>query len=108
MDPLIRGHYPVIMRRLVGNRLPQFTSEQSELVKGAFDFIGLNYYTTNYAANLPPSNGLNLSYSTDSQANLTGESLKPRDGFLSSFLLELPQEYCCKILQKLCLIILLF
>ncbi|CAD6260548.1 unnamed protein product [Miscanthus lutarioriparius] len=72
MDPLIRGHYPVSMRRLVGNRLPQFTSEQSELVKGAFDFIGLNYYTANYASNLPPSNGLNLSYSTDSQANLTG------------------------------------
>jgi len=106
MDPLIRGHYPVSMRRLVGNRLPQFTSEQSELVKGAFDFIGLNYYTANYAANLPPSNGLNLSYSTDSQANLTGESLKPRDGFLSLFLLQLEQEHCCKILKKICLIIL--
>jgi len=100
MDPLIRGHYPESMRRLVGSRLPQFTSEQSELIKGAFDFIGLNYYTANYAANLPPSNGLNLSYSTDSQANLTGESMKPRDGFRSSFLLELAQEHCCKILKK--------
>ncbi|OEL35434.1 Beta-glucosidase 12 [Dichanthelium oligosanthes] len=72
MDPLIRGHYPLSMRRIVGNRLPQFTKEQSELVKGAFDFIGLNYYTSNYAESLPPSNGLNLSYTTDTQANLTG------------------------------------
>ncbi|EEC77466.1 hypothetical protein OsI_16288 [Oryza sativa Indica Group] len=72
MDPLIRGDYPLSMRGLVGNRLPQFTKEQSKLVKGAFDFIGLNYYTANYADNLPPSNGLNNSYTTDSRANLTG------------------------------------
>ncbi|KAL6652544.1 hypothetical protein ACP70R_011469 [Stipagrostis hirtigluma subsp. patula] len=72
MDPLIRGDYPATMRGLVGNRLPKFTKEQSELVKGSFDFIGLNYYTSNYADNLPPSNGLNTSYMTDSQANLTG------------------------------------
>jgi hypothetical protein len=43
MDPLIRGDYPLSMRRLVQGRLPRFTKEQSELVKGAFDFIGLNY-----------------------------------------------------------------
>ena len=75
MDPLIRGDYPLSMRGLVGNRLPQFTKEQSKLVKGAFDFIGLNYYTANYADNLPPSYGLNNSYTTDSRANLTGESI---------------------------------
>ena len=74
MDPLTRGEYPLSMRALVGNRLPQFTKEQSELVKGAFDFIGLNYYTTNYVDNLPQSNGLNVSYSTDARANLTGKS----------------------------------
>jgi beta-glucosidase len=62
------------MRKLVGNRLPQFTKEQSELVKGSFDFIGMNYYTANYADSLPPSNGLKTSYNTDAQANLTGES----------------------------------
>ncbi|XP_062184374.1 beta-glucosidase 12 [Phragmites australis] len=72
MDPLIRGDYPLSMRALVGNRLPQFTKEQSELVKGSFDFIGLNYYTANYADNLPPSNGLNISYNSDARANLTG------------------------------------
>jgi beta-glucosidase len=73
MDPLIRGEYPLSMRVLVGSRLPRFTKGQPELVKGSFDFIGLNYYTANYADKLPPSNGLNNSYSTDSRANLTGE-----------------------------------
>jgi beta-glucosidase/6-phospho-beta-glucosidase/beta-galactosidase len=74
MDPLVGGDYPVSMRRLVGNRLPRFTKEQSKLVKGAFDFIGLNYYTTHYAESLPPSNGLNSSYNTDYLANVSGES----------------------------------
>ncbi|KAL6882565.1 hypothetical protein ACP4OV_011255 [Aristida adscensionis] len=72
MDPLIKGDYPLSMRGLVGNRLPRFTKEQSELVKGAFDFVGLNYYSSMYAQSLPPSNDLNQSYTTDSRANLTG------------------------------------
>ncbi|XP_003579958.1 beta-glucosidase 12-like [Brachypodium distachyon] len=72
MDPLTSGNYPMSMRGLVGNRLPQFTKEQSRLVKGAFDFIGINYYSANYADDLPPSNGLNISYNTDARVNLTG------------------------------------
>ncbi|CAN6347635.1 unnamed protein product [Urochloa humidicola] len=72
MDPLIKGDYPLSMRKLVGNRLPKFSKEQSELVKGAFDFIGLNYYTAYFAENIPPSNSLNYSYNTDPRANLTG------------------------------------
>uniref|UniRef100_A0A0D9ZM19 Uncharacterized protein n=1 Tax=Oryza glumipatula TaxID=40148 RepID=A0A0D9ZM19_9ORYZ len=55
MDPLIRGDYPLNMRELVGNRLPKFTKEQSEMVKGAFDFIGLNYYSSSYAENAASS-----------------------------------------------------
>ena len=74
MDPLVGGDYPLNMKGLVGNRLPRFTKKQSEMLKGAFDFIGLNYNTTYYAANLPPANGLNISYNTDSQANISGES----------------------------------
>ncbi|RLN29478.1 beta-glucosidase 12-like isoform X4 [Panicum miliaceum] len=72
MDPLIKGEYPLTMRKLVGNRLPKFSKEQSELVKGAFDFIGLNYYTAYFAENVAPSNSLNYSYNTDPRANLTG------------------------------------
>nr|CAH66810.1 OSIGBa0135C13.5 [Oryza sativa] len=72
MDPLIRGDYPLSMRELVGNRLPEFSKEQSEMVKGAFDFIGLNYYASSYADNDPPSYGHNNSYNTDSHAKITG------------------------------------
>ncbi|CAN1859362.1 Beta-glucosidase 11 [Linum perenne] len=43
-EPLVHGDYPEIMKRNVGSRLPTFTSEESELVKGAFDFMGLIHY----------------------------------------------------------------
>ncbi|XLR19457.1 hypothetical protein S83_047369, partial [Arachis hypogaea] len=46
-DPLRRGDYPVIMKSLVESRLPKFSSHESSLVRGSFDFIGLNYYTSN-------------------------------------------------------------
>ncbi|XP_059429778.1 cyanogenic beta-glucosidase-like isoform X2 [Corylus avellana] len=73
LDPLTYGDYPHSMQFLVGKRLPKFTKEQSELVKWSFDFIGLNYYTTNYAAYAAHLNSGNASYSKDSLANLTTE-----------------------------------
>src|SRR3569833_2537432 len=37
------------MRSLItGGRLPEFTEEESQLVKGSYDFMGLNHYTTKY------------------------------------------------------------
>ncbi|GJN28909.1 hypothetical protein PR202_gb17083 [Eleusine coracana subsp. coracana] len=71
MDPLTKGDYPVSMRTLVGNRLPQFTEEQSKAVNGSFDFIGLNYYTARYAQNTKHNNNGNTSYNTDSLTNQT-------------------------------------
>jgi beta-glucosidase len=73
MDPLINGDYPHSMRSLAGNRLPKFSKEQSKLLKGSFDFIGVNYYTANYAAYAPNLNSGNASYLTDSLANLTSK-----------------------------------
>ncbi|XP_062083937.1 beta-glucosidase 12-like [Humulus lupulus] len=73
MDPLTNGDYPHSMRELVGNRLPKFTKEETKLVKGSFDFLGLNYYTANYAAYLHLPNNAKPSYNTDSKANLTTE-----------------------------------
>ncbi|KAI8545739.1 hypothetical protein RHMOL_Rhmol07G0061400 [Rhododendron molle] len=73
IDPLVYGKYPEIMRQIVGKRLPEFTPEQAKLVKGSYDFIGLNYYTGNYAANEPSSNSVNVSYSSDSMTNQTTE-----------------------------------
>ena len=73
MDPLTNGDYPHSMRYLVKDRLPKFTKEQSKLVKGSFDFIGLNYYTTYYATYAPQPTGDRASYATDAAANLTGK-----------------------------------
>ena len=44
----------MIMRLLVGDRLPKFTPQESDLVKGSLDFLGLNYYVTQYATDAPP------------------------------------------------------
>ncbi|CBI24829.3 unnamed protein product, partial [Vitis vinifera] len=67
MDPLNYGNYPHSMHLLFGNRLPNFTFEQSMLMKGSLDFLGLNYYTANYAADIPVANILNVSYATNPQ-----------------------------------------
>ncbi|XP_020261598.1 beta-glucosidase 22-like [Asparagus officinalis] len=48
INPLVFGDYPEIMREKAGQRLPSFTKGGSEEVKGSFDFIGLNYYTSAY------------------------------------------------------------
>ena len=49
-DPIYTGDYPPVMRERVGNRLPSFTAEDAALVKGSCDFLGINHYTTMYAA----------------------------------------------------------
>jgi len=47
-DPLVFGEYPPSMVEMLGDRLPTMTREDSELIKGSADFLGLNYYTTYY------------------------------------------------------------
>ncbi|KAF8378127.1 hypothetical protein HHK36_029464 [Tetracentron sinense] len=49
MDPLVYGDYPFAMKALVRGGLPKFSEEEQKLVKGAYDFIGVNYYTSRYA-----------------------------------------------------------
>ncbi|VAI79616.1 unnamed protein product [Triticum turgidum subsp. durum] len=51
LDPLMFGRYPASMQKLVGDRLPQFSSQESQLVSGSLDFVGINHYTTLYARN---------------------------------------------------------
>ncbi|KAL0690364.1 hypothetical protein Bca4012_090042 [Brassica carinata] len=53
MGPLTNGTYPQIMIDTVGERLPSFTPEESKLVKGSYDFLGLNYYFTQYVQPSP-------------------------------------------------------
>lgn len=45
-DPVYKGNYPQSMIDRVGDRLPIFTVEEQEMLKGSSDFFGLNHYTT--------------------------------------------------------------
>ncbi|WCJ18991.1 Beta-glucosidase 12 [Euphorbia peplus] len=84
MDPLTYGEYPKSMVSLVGKRLPKFTEQESKMVKGSFDFIGVNYYTSFYVTSLHPNPAINIRYFTDSNTNLTvdrnGISIGPTGG----------------------------
>ncbi|TYI09330.1 hypothetical protein ES332_A09G064900v1 [Gossypium tomentosum] len=48
IHPLVYGEYPRTMQVIVGNRLPKFSKEEVKMVKGSFDFVGINQYTTYY------------------------------------------------------------
>ncbi|XP_021686665.2 beta-glucosidase 17 isoform X2 [Hevea brasiliensis] len=67
LHPLTYGDYPESMRTLVGDRLPKFTEEQSQMIKGCIEFVGVNYYTARYVDESTSSTSVNLSYTTDSQ-----------------------------------------
>uniref|UniRef100_A0A0D9WFP5 Strictosidine synthase conserved region domain-containing protein n=1 Tax=Leersia perrieri TaxID=77586 RepID=A0A0D9WFP5_9ORYZ len=51
LHPLVFGDYPETMKKAAGSRLPFFSNNESELVTNAFDFIGLNHYTSVYTSN---------------------------------------------------------
>jgi len=56
-DPVFFGDYPEVMKKRVGDRLPKFTEQQKQLLKGSHDFFGFNHYTSEYIAEptYPPS-----------------------------------------------------
>ena len=43
------------MKQVLGDRLPEFTSEEWTIVKGSSDFYGMNTYTTNLCSKSPYS-----------------------------------------------------
>lgn len=73
MDPLTNGDYPHSMRSLVKERLPKFTDEETKLINGSFDFIGVNYYTARYASKLLQNSSEPASYISDPCVNVTGD-----------------------------------
>ncbi|GAV77279.1 Glyco_hydro_1 domain-containing protein [Cephalotus follicularis] len=82
IHPMIYGDYPKTMRYLVGDRLPKFTQEQSHMVNGSLDFIGVNYYTARYADDSTSYSSIYLSYTTDSHVNQTGKFPIEKNGIL--------------------------
>lgn len=73
MDPITYGQYPRSMQTLVGNRLPKFMSNESRLLKGSYDFIGLNYYTATFAKGNAIIDPSRPRYSTDHHVIQIGE-----------------------------------
>ena len=71
MHPVTYGDYPPVMKELVKERLPKFSQEESASLIGSIDFLGLNYYTANYAKDNPTAPGPQPNYLTDWRAYLS-------------------------------------
>jgi beta-glucosidase len=74
LDPLVFGDYPEVMKKNVGSRLPSFTKNQSELIKGSLDFIGINHYYSLYVNDRPLETGVR-DYNTDMSIYIRGNYL---------------------------------
>ncbi|CAJ1958384.1 unnamed protein product [Sphenostylis stenocarpa] len=70
--PVTYGDYPQSMRSLVGSRLPKFTPAESESLKGSYDFLGVNYYSTYFAEYAAPVT-TNRTFYTDMLATISTE-----------------------------------
>ncbi|KAJ9174425.1 hypothetical protein P3X46_013069 [Hevea brasiliensis] len=71
MNPMTYGQYPSIVQDLVGDRLPKFTKKESHLLKGSYDFVGIQYYTSYFAKPNAVMDPKHLRYKTDSHINET-------------------------------------
>ncbi|CAA7054702.1 unnamed protein product [Microthlaspi erraticum] len=49
LDPVVYGRYPKELHDIVGEDLPEFTTDDLKLSKNGLDFIGINQYTGEYA-----------------------------------------------------------
>ncbi|TXG48440.1 hypothetical protein EZV62_027734 [Acer yangbiense] len=50
LHPIYYGDYPEVMRKKLGDQLPEFTQEDKDLLRNTLDFIGLNHYTSRFIA----------------------------------------------------------
>ncbi|XP_071921905.1 beta-glucosidase 42-like [Coffea arabica] len=48
LDPIFYGDYPETMRERLGEKLPEFSQKDEELLRNSLDFVGLNHYTTRF------------------------------------------------------------
>ncbi|KAH0894479.1 hypothetical protein HID58_056908 [Brassica napus] len=73
LGPLIFGDYPDEMKRTVGSRLPVFSLEESEQVKGSSDFIGIIHYlaASVRSINFKPSLSGHPDFYSDMGASMT-------------------------------------
>ncbi|KAM7505243.1 hypothetical protein LguiB_004147 [Lonicera macranthoides] len=98
LDPLVYGDYNFNMKSLVRDWLPTFTDEQKAMIKGSYDFIGVNYYTSRYAYPIPFSPYQCFSDIVDAEGNPPGVPTNTDDMFvcpdgLKEVLLYIKREY---------------
>ncbi|KAL6841798.1 hypothetical protein ACP4OV_028310 [Aristida adscensionis] len=65
LHPIIYGHYPYSMLEIVKDRLPTFSDEESKMVKGSIDYVGINHYTSYYMKDPGTWNLTPVSYQDD-------------------------------------------
>lgn len=70
------GDYPRVIKTNAGSRLPSFTKLQSEFVKGAIDFIGINHYYSVYVNDRPLKEGVR-DYAADMSVYQRGSRTDP-------------------------------
>ncbi|XP_068894408.1 myrosinase 1-like [Tenebrio molitor] len=78
-NPVVNGNYPQVMIDRIDersaaqgyeiSRLPKFTDEEIEYIKGTHDFMALNLYTATYAEAIEESDINNVGYYTDLNIN---------------------------------------
>ncbi|KAL6620112.1 hypothetical protein ACP70R_035251 [Stipagrostis hirtigluma subsp. patula] len=78
LHPFLFGDYPESMKKAAGTRIPSFSHYQSELVTGAFDFIGLNHYSSIYASNNPNASKMPTRDGPTSMQYLSGRMIDPQ------------------------------
>lgn len=89
--PIYIGNWPQVMIDRIGNlseaqgftrsRLPSFTTDEIDLIKGTHDYLGFNFYTVNYAtptANLSATENTNVGYLVDRGTTSSVDSSWPQ------------------------------
>lgn len=65
LHPLTYGYYPESVQDIVKERLPKFTNDQVEMVRGSYDYVGVNQYTSYYMEDLGTVDPKPVSYQAD-------------------------------------------
>eukprot|EP00057_Strongylocentrotus_purpuratus_P013815 XP_011668289.1 PREDICTED: cytosolic beta-glucosidase [Strongylocentrotus purpuratus] len=85
---LVVGDYPELVKAVVGNmsraqgltvtRMPSFTPEEQQLIKGTADFFGLNHYSTRFVAYKKPEFNPIPTVYDDFQAEFSSDPVWPQ------------------------------
>ncbi|OWR46180.1 seminal fluid protein CSSFP001 [Danaus plexippus plexippus] len=104
------GDYPSVMKERIAakskeqgfprSRLPQFTPEEVDLIKGSSDFIGLNHYTTNIVYRNESVYGSYSSPSLEDDVEVLSYQDSSWDSGASSWLKRVPWGFY-KLLTKI-------